>query len=94
METPAPAPAPSPAPTPAPAAPVIEAIPRTQTPEPKMITPVIDENKIADTVAERVWAKLEAAKPKRKPYTRRESTKSETSVPPPPPPPTHSFTWM
>ena len=69
-------------------------VPRTQTPEPKMH---LDENKIADTVAERVWLKLQEAKPKRKPYTRREtnseSAPSETSAPPPPPP-THSFTWM
>jgi hypothetical protein len=56
--------------------------------------PTIDENKIADTVAERVWAKMQAAKPKRKPYTRKEKSEPSSSPPPPPPPPTHSFTWM
>lgn len=80
-----------PAPEPPPEIPTLKrAEPRaTSTPPP----PSIDENKIADTVAERVWAKMQAAKPKRKPYTRKEKT--ETSLtPPPPPPPTHSFTWM
>lgn len=81
--------APAPAPEPIPEMPTLKrAEPRsTSTP-----TPTIDENKIADTVAERVWAKLQSAKPKRKPYTRKEKT--EVSPPPPPPPPTHSFTWM
>lgn len=59
----------------------------TSTPPPP---PSLDENKIADTVAERVWAKMQAAKPKRKPYTRKEKTEVSLT----PPPPTHSFTWM
>jgi len=87
-----PPPLPVTAPEPEPAAP--KEVPRTQTPEPKM---QLDENKIADTVAERVWLKLQQTKPKRKPYTRREtnseSAPSETSAPAPPPP-THSFTWL
>lgn len=63
----------------------------TSTPPP----PTIDENKIADTVAERVWAKMQAAKPKRKPYVRKEKSEIQSPPPPPPPPPpTHSFTWM
>jgi hypothetical protein len=63
--------------------------------EPRATAPAIDENKIADTVAERVWAKLQLAKPKRKPYTRKEKSEpSSPPPPPPPPPPTHSFTWM
>lgn len=76
--TPAPAPAPAPTPEPAPA------------PAP---TFSFDESKIADTIAERVLAKLETAKPKRKPYTRKPA-KSAPSSPAPVPPPTHSFTWM
>lgn len=80
------------APAPAPEPPPPE-MPTLKRAEPRATsTPPIDENKIADTVAERVWAKLQAAKPKRKPYTRKEKT--EVTTPPPPPPPTHSFTWM
>lgn len=75
---PTPAPAPAPTPEPAPA------------PAP---TFSFDESKIADTIAERVLAKLETAKPKRKPYTRKPA-KSAPSSPAPVPPPTHSFTWM
>lgn len=80
------APAPEPEPEPEPSAAAPKEVPRT-----------IDENKIADTVAERVWLKLQEAKPKRKPYTRRETSSNSESEPAPPPvvpPPTHSFTWM
>ena len=88
------APAPEPEPEPEPSAAAPKEVPRTKTPEPKLH---IDENKIADTVAERVWLKLQEAKPKRKPYTRRETSSNSESEPAPPPvlpPPTHSFTWM
>jgi len=56
--------------------------------------PGFDESKIADTIAERVWAKLESAKPKRKPYTRKPKSESTPTTPPAPPPPTQTFTWM
>jgi len=86
--------APAPAPEPPPEIPTLKrAEPRATSTPPPPPPPSIDENKIADTVAERVWAKMQAAKPKRKPYTRKEKSEA-SSTPPPPPPPTHSFTWM